>query len=302
MKNRLLVYHAGSLSLPLEKMTQTFKTVSPPIDIVLKSGGSAHLAQRISVYHELADILVSADARVIDTCLIPDHADWNIHFAANRMVLCYTEKSRYAAAIKPDNWHEVLSREDVVWGHADPDADPCGYRSLMVLQLAEKHYERRGLYETLLARRSQADIRSDARSLLTDLKNGRLDYAWEYLSVAVQQGLKHVALPDEINLGNMAHDPFYSQAAVEVLDKDGHTRTTKKGQSCTYGVTIMKKSKNQAAAEAFLAYLLDPDGGLAILAEMGQPPMVPCRLSSQKTTRSLPESLRKWVTPGQTGV
>jgi tetratricopeptide (TPR) repeat protein len=35
---------------------------------------------------------------------------------------------------------EILQKPDVVWGHSSPDLDPCGYRTLMVLQLAEKYY------------------------------------------------------------------------------------------------------------------------------------------------------------------
>jgi ABC-type molybdate transport system substrate-binding protein len=33
--------------------------------------------------------------------------------------------------------------------------DPCGYRSLMVLQLAEKHYNIPGLYDNIIANRPQ---------------------------------------------------------------------------------------------------------------------------------------------------
>ena len=42
--------------------------------------------------------------------------------------------------------------------------------------------------------------------LVSLLKTGNMDYAWEYLSVAVQHGLKFVKLNDHINLGNYKYD------------------------------------------------------------------------------------------------
>jgi len=64
-----------------------------------------------------ADIFASADYTVIDKILIPMHARWNVWFAVNQMVLCYTEKSRYAAEVTPDNWHKILIRPQVIWEH-----------------------------------------------------------------------------------------------------------------------------------------------------------------------------------------
>jgi molybdate/tungstate transport system substrate-binding protein len=37
-----------------------------------------------------------------------------------------------------------------------------------------------------------------------------MDYAWEYLSVAVQHDLKYIKLDDHINLGNYKYDTFLS--------------------------------------------------------------------------------------------
>jgi molybdate/tungstate transport system substrate-binding protein len=122
-----------------------------------------------------------------------------------------------------------------------------------------------------------------------------MDYAWEYLSVAVQHGLKYIKLPDEINLGNYKKDAFYRQAAVKVTGKKPGTWITRTGKSCTYGITILKSVQNIEAAEAFLEYLMDPNGGLKTLKEMGQPPFVPCRVPSEKMKSKLPLSLLKWV-------
>jgi molybdate/tungstate transport system substrate-binding protein len=122
-----------------------------------------------------------------------------------------------------------------------------------------------------------------------------MDYAWEYLSVAVQHGLKYVILPDDINLGNYQYDDFYSQAVVKVTGKQPGTFMELKGGSCTYGITLIKDAPNSEAAVAFLEYMLSPDGGLKILKEMGQPPFIPCRVPDEAMKETLPENLKGLV-------
>jgi molybdate/tungstate transport system substrate-binding protein len=292
---RVIIFHAGSLSSPLARMEKIFEKRHPGIDIIRKAGGSTKMARMISEKGEKADIMASADFAVIDKALIPRDADWNIRFASNQLVLCYTDKSRYAAEINAENWPDILARKDVVWGHSEPNLDPCGYRSLMVLQLAEKYFKRPGLYDRLIANRPAANVRPKAVELVSLLKKGKMDYAWEYLSVAVQKDLRYVRLSDRINLSNSRYDPFYRQATVEVAGKKPGTRITRTGKAITYGVTLIKNAPNPAGAVEFLDYLLDPEGGLKVLEEMGQPPFVPCRVPSEKIEMTLPATLRSRV-------
>jgi molybdate/tungstate transport system substrate-binding protein len=206
----------------------------------------------ISELNKPADIMASADYAVIDKSLIPAKATWNIRFATNQLVLCYTDKSRFADEIHAENWYDILSRDGVVWGHSDPNLDPCGYRSLMVLQLAETYYNKPGLYDRLIANRPKENIRPKSVELVSLLKTGNMDYAWEYLSVAVQHELKYVVLPEKINLGNYRYDDFYKEATVKVTGKKPGTWMTRTGKSCTYGITLIKEAPNPALALSFL--------------------------------------------------
>jgi molybdate/tungstate transport system substrate-binding protein len=292
---KVIVFHAGSLTVPFAKMEKVFETRYPKVDVVREAGGSTKMARMISELNKPADIMASADFAVIDKTLIPKKASWNIRFATNQLVLCYTEKSKYAKEINGGNWYEILQKPDVVWGHSDPNLDPCGYRSLMVLQLAEKYYHKPGLYERLLANRPQENIRPKAVELIALLKAGNMDYGWEYLSVAVQRDLNYLELPEEINLGNYQYDDYYKQATVKVTGKQPGTWITRTGKSCTYGITLIKDAPNPEAAVAFLEYVLDPEGGLKILKEMGQPPFVPCRVPTAEVRDMLPLSLKKLV-------
>ena len=294
-QGNLIIFHAGSLTVPFAKMEKIFEAKYPKVDVLREGGGSTKMARMISELHKPADIMASADFTVIDKTLIPDNAAYNIRFASNQLVLCYTENSRFAKEVNADNWYGILGRKGVIWGHSDPNLDPCGYRSLMVIQLAEKYYDVAGLYDQLISNRPKRNVRPKSVELVSMLKTGNMDYAWEYLSVAVQHDLKYIQLPDEINLGNYKMDGFYRQAEVKVSGKKPGTWMYRTGKSCTYGITILKGSKNHKAAEAFLEYMLNPDGGLKILKEMGQPPFFPCRVPTDKMKSRLPISLQKWV-------
>ncbi|MBW1784802.1 MAG: tungstate ABC transporter substrate-binding protein WtpA [Deltaproteobacteria bacterium] len=289
------MFHAGSLSVPFEAMEKIVEAKYPKLDLLREPSGSQKAARKISELKKPCDIMASADYKVIDKLLIPGFADWNIRFATNQLVLCYTEKSRYSNEINPDNWYQILQRKGVSWGHSDPNLDPCGYRSLMVLQLAETYYKQPGLYNKLIADRPKENIRPKSVELISLLQTGHMDYAWEYLSVAVQHGLKYIALPDRINLGNYEYDELYAQAVVRVTGKKPGTFMDIKGKSCTYGVTLIKNAPNREAALVFLAYLLDPKGGLKVLSDMGQPSFVPCRVPTDKMKASLPEELKGLV-------
>jgi molybdate/tungstate transport system substrate-binding protein len=292
---KLIIFHAGSLSVPFAAMEKYFESKYPQVDILREAGGSTKMARMISEVGKTADIMASADYKVIDKSLIPSHANWNIRFASNQLVLCYTKNSKYASEISQKNWHQILLRNGVVWGHSDPNLDPCGYRSLMVLQLAEKFYNIPGLYNQLIANRPKRNIRPKSVELISLMQTGNMDYAWEYLSVAIQHKLKYVKLDDHINLGNYQLDSYYSHAKVLVSGKKPGSSIQRIGKSCTYGITLIKNSPNKSSAVAFLDYLFNPEGGLAILDNMGQPPFIPCRVPTKIMKDNLPGALKKRV-------
>jgi len=294
-EGKLTMFHAGSLSVPFGSMEKAIEAKYPNLDLLREPSGSQKAARKIAELHKPCDIMASADYRVIDKLLIPDFADWNIRFATNQLVLCYTDKSRYSNEINAENWHQILQKEGISWGHADPNLDPCGYRSLMVLQLAERYYNAPGLYKKIISNRPRENIRPKSVELISLLQTGNLDYAWEYVSVAVQHGLRYITLPDQINLGNDQYDDFYSQAVIRVTGKEPGSWMDIRGKSCTYGVTLIRNAPNREAAIAFLVYMLDPNGGLKVLRDMGQPPLVPCRVPTKEMKARLPKGLEALV-------
>jgi molybdate/tungstate transport system substrate-binding protein len=290
------MFHAGSLSVPLAAMEKAFEAKYPKVDIQREGSGSQKAARKISDLGKPCDIMASADYKVIDKLLRPDYSDNNIRFASNQMVLCYTDKSRFADKINAENWTEILLKPGVVWGHSAPDLDPCGYRALMVLQLAENYYKLPDFYKKAIANRPLENVRPKAVELVSLLQTGNMDFGWEYRSVAVQHGLKYIELPEQVNLGNYQFDQDYAKATVAVSGKKPGSKMTMKGKSITYGVTLLKDAPNRETAEAFLEFMLSEEGGLKILSELGQPPFIPVRVSSDQMKNKLPAQLQSLVT------
>ena len=295
----LTIFHAGSLTVPMEAIEKAFEAKYPAVDVQREPSGSSKAARKISDLGKPCDIMAAADYKVIDKLLRPDYTDNNIRFASNRMVLCYTDQSRFAETINEKNWMDILQKPGVTWGHSSPDLDPCGYRALMVLQLAEKYYQQPRLYQQTIANRPARNVRPKAVELISLLQTGHMDYAWEYRSVAVQHNLKFIEMPDEINLGNYRFDSEYAQATVDVSGKKPGTTMTMTGKSITYGMTLLNDAPNREAAIAFLAFMLDSSGGLKILEELGQPPFIPARVASEEMRAALPEQLQSLVTVKQ---
>ena len=274
LEGKLVIFHAGSLTVPMKALAEAFQARHPDVTFETEASGSNAAARKISELGREADLMMSADYTVIDKLLVPNFADWNVQFARNTMVVAYTDQSQYADEINADNWYEILTREGVIYGHSDPDADPCGYRTLLVWQLAEKHYGVPGLYTKLDEHCPPENVRPKSVELIALLESGDMDYAFEYRSVAVQHGLKFVELPDEINLSMVEQADFYSQAAVEIAGKEPGTTMTMVGTPIVYGVTIPRNAPSPDLALEFVKFLIGSEGQ-AIMEMQGQPPIVP---------------------------
>ncbi len=274
LEGKLIIFHAGSLTVPLKELTEAFQAQHPGVTFETEASGSNAAARKISELGREADVMMSADYTVIDNLLIPDFAGWNVQFARNTMVIAYTDGSLYAGEINSDNWYEILTRDGVIYGHSDPDADPCGYRTLLVWQLAEAHYGVDGLNARLEDHCPPENVRPKSVELIALLESGDMDYAWEYRSVAVQHGMKFVELPDEINLSLVEQADFYGQASVEIAGTEPGATMTMTGKPIVYGVTIPRNAPSPDLALEFIKFLLG-SGGQAIMEAQGQPPIVP---------------------------
>lgn len=290
----MIVFHAGSLSVPFAQIAARFEEENPGVEVQLEAAGSRRCARKISELDRKCDVMGSADYEVIDELLIPEFADWNIKFATNEMALAFMKGSEKAEGLTEDNWYEVLRRDDVTYGRSDPDADPCGYRTVLTLKLAEKFYAEDDLAPDLL-KKDQEFIRSKETDLLGLLEAGALDFIFIYRSVARQHDLGIMLLPDEINLRNPEMADYYGKVSVRISGKKPGEFIERAGAPMVYGVTVPKNAPSPDLALKFVDFLLDKNRGLKVMKENGQPPLVPAPTDSYD---SIPEELKKYAEKG----
>lgn len=308
-KRALKIYHAGSLTVPLEEIERQFES-SHDVDVQLESHGSIEAIMQITELYKAADILASADYSLIPQMMFPEYADWYIQFARNEMVLVYTAESDYADEINENNWYEILNRTGVKFGFSNPNLDPCGYRATMVFQLAEICYDNSTVFDGLIVANTnieaieendnylievpedldpntdKLEISDKSVSLLVKLEAHSIDYAFEYRSVAVQHGFEFVELPDEINLTSIDYENIYKQVKVRLVNEKMLT-----AKPIVYGITIPKDAPNENLAIEFITLLIT-EYGQEVFENCGQPPIAPAVASD---VDRLPENLQPLV-------
>jgi molybdate/tungstate transport system substrate-binding protein len=290
LSGTLQVYHAGSLTVPLAEVNEEFMKLYPDVKVLAEGAGSATTIRKVTELGKECGIIASADYTLIPELMYPDYADYYIIFATNQMCLCYTGQSAYGDEINSDNWYEILQREGVSYGRSDPNQDPCGYRTLMVWQLAELHYGVSGIYDKLYGAEGDT-MRPKSVDLIALLESGDLDYAFEYTSVAAQHGLHYVELPPEINLADATLKDFYAKVSVEIAGSEPGTTITMTGKPIVYGITIPSNYPDKELAIAWLEVMLG-QVGTGIMKANGQPPVVPA-LTDNKD--AVPEKLHKYL-------
>ncbi|MFH1842427.1 MAG: substrate-binding domain-containing protein [bacterium] len=288
---QLVIFHAGSLAGPMRDLATLFEERNPGVRVLRESSGSRLAARKITQLGRRADVLAMADNQVLADLVIPDHARWSVCFGRNRMVIAFTERSSRAAEFNAENWYEILLSPEVRYGHSDPDLDPCGYRTLLLWQLAEAHYGVFGLYDGLRAGCPSGHIRPCGSELLPLLESLDLDYIFVYESVARQHHLRYLPLPQEIDLGSPELASVYKKASVLVSGKTPQDTITMVGQPIVYAATIPLVAEQPALAAAFLELLVS-EAGQRILERNFQTAIVPATTNS---LARIPDNLRGLV-------
>jgi molybdate/tungstate transport system substrate-binding protein len=277
-QTEITVFYASSLTAFLGDAAEAFQKANPQYRLRLEPSGSQVAIRKVSELGMRADIVAVADAGLIPKMMVPAHATWNVLFAANEMVIAHKDHSKWTDQITQDNWAEVLTRDGVRLGRADPDTAPVGYQTLMVWQLAEaagtKGSGAGGLSSQLIGRCAKEHVTHDEAELLALLESRAVDYAFLFRSTAEDHHLKVLSLPSEINLSRQDFTERYATARVDVQMKRGQGTKTLTGAPIVYGLTIPVNAPHAEAATRFVAFL-SGEAGRKLLLRRGFHPISP---------------------------
>ena len=231
------------------------------------------------------------------------YTDWYIEFATNSLGLAYTSQSLYTDEIDSSNWYEIISRPDVKVGISDPRLDSCGYRTLMVCQLAELYFEDESIMDGItggfsppvtvdgdngvysvsvpeIVAPQKAVLRGSSMRLLAILESGDIDYAFMYKSMAEQYGLGFLELPSEINLGSDGYKELVEELKVTLsFQRFASVNPEFSCQPIVYGITIPQNAPHPELAMELVQFIMGPEGQ-RILQDAHQPLTVPLRIDN----------------------
>ena len=288
----LVEYGAGTLSAPFDEINAAFRKANPNLKVQAQFGGSVKMAKQITELHQPADLLAVADYNVIPQQLYAhggqkEDANWYIGFAANAITFVYTDKSKGAATITPNNWYQVMAQHGIQIGRSNPDTDPSGYQTLQMLQLAEGYYHQPGLAQAILDNAPEKNIRDTETELIGALESGQIDYLAIYRSDAIQHNFKYLQLPPQIDLSDASYAADYSKIAVRT--KVGNLRAA----PIIYAVTIPFDAPHPQQAEQLVQFILS-EKGAAVMKQKGFVPINPPIADGMD---HLPAGLQKVVRP-----
>ncbi|MHB8186547.1 MAG: extracellular solute-binding protein [Dermatophilaceae bacterium] len=222
------VLYAGSLVALMEKQ------ISPAFDTATGytftgfAGGSTALAAQIKGKIRQGDVFISASPKVnasLEGAGNGGWVSWYARFASSPLVLGYNPHSKFAQELKTKPWYQVVTQTGFRLGSTDPATDPKGKLAVEALTNAARTESEPAL--SALAKSTESIYPEE--TLVGRLQAGQLDAGFFYSSEAVAANIVTVPLTGQ------------------------HLKAT-------YTVTVLNKAPHAAAAEAFIAFLLGPDG------------------------------------------
>lgn len=292
----LVVFGAGTLAAPFAAEIAAFKKANPGVTVHSQFGASGDMVKDITQLHQPADVLGVADYSLIPKLMFTGSkpaATWYVGFVSNQITFAYTSHSKGASQLTSANWYQVLAQRGVHIGRSNPAADPSGYQVLQMLQLANRYYQDPKLSASVLANSPDSSVAETETSLLAAVQSGQIDYLGIYRSTALENHLKYIALPAQVNLS----DPAMAAAYAKVSISAGSLGTLA-AKPIIYGLTIPASAPDAALGRKFVGFVLGPRGQ-AIMRGNGFVVISPALASSQaKLPASLQPLTTQWTSSG----
>jgi molybdate transport system substrate-binding protein len=253
----LQVFHADSLAGPMREVKKAFELKRPGANVVLTSGVSRQLAERI-IKGDVVDVFAPSSPSIIDEDLMNKPitgagpagrpaATWYVVFSANEMVIITAKGNPLGIKRVTD-----LARSGLRFVRVNGEKDLATGRTINFLQRAAAAEGDPSMAQKIIA--SALDAVGEPGKPVTvpaavdAVKHGKADAAVVYYSAAV-------AARNDVDILRFADSVNMSEAIRNAA-------------------TVPGTASNAADAIAFVAFLLSPEAQ-AILKDTGQPPVVP---------------------------
>jgi molybdate transport system substrate-binding protein len=226
------VLYAGSLAGLMQKQVGPAFRQATGYSVTGFSAGSKDLAAEIKGKVHQGDVFISASPEVNATLEGAGNGNWvswYATFATSALVIGYNANSRFASDLKTMPWYEAITRPGLRLGFTDPATDPKGVLAARAMTGTAASRKLPAL--TALAA-SKSDIFPE-ETLVGRLQSGQLDAGFFYTAEAAAANIPTVPLTGE-------------------------------DLKATYTITVLHQAPHEAAAEAFVTYLLGADGQAAL--------------------------------------
>lgn len=230
------VLYAGSLVDLMQKQVGPAFQTATGYSVSGISAGSKDLATEIKGKVHQGDVFISASPKVNATLEGASNGSWVSWygtFATSALVLGYNPKSKFASDIKTMPWYKAITEPGIKVGFTDPATDPKG---VLAVQAMTDFAKSKNLPALKTLSTDKSDIFPE-ETLVGRLQAGQLDAGFFYTAEATAASIPTVPLTGE-------------------------------DLKATYTITILNKAPHEAAAEAFINYLLG-SGGQAYLKQDG---------------------------------
>jgi molybdate/tungstate transport system substrate-binding protein len=229
------VLSAGSLDTLMTKTVAPAFHAATGYTLVDTSGGSSTLAADIKNKVDVADVFVSASPAVDTTLMGAKNGNWVSWygaFASSPEVLGYYPQSKFAEDLKTMPWYKVITMPGFLLGRTNPSQDPGGVLAIKALEETAKAQHLPAL-KKLATESSDVYVENTEEA---DIQTGQLDASFMYEADANSQG-----------------SPFVKLTGTKLAGD--------------YTITLVKNAPDQAAAEAFIKFLLGPTGQAEMKAD-----------------------------------
>lgn len=239
------VFYAGSLVTLMNKVVGPGFHSASGYTFTGFSGDSGTLANEVKGKTQQGDVFISASPakdQLLEGAANGNWVNWYARFATSKLVLGYNPNSKFAQALKTKPWYDVVTEPGFRLGRTDPTTDPKG--ALAVKALAAAAPKAPGLKKISS---TTSNVYAE-NTLVGELQSGQLDAGFFYSVEAAAAKIHTVPLA----------------GVPSNLD-------------AVYTVTILDHAPHEAGAEAFVKYLLGPQGTAALKSQgmtVTQPPTV----------------------------